>query len=38
MTAQYLDALGYDVDKRAGMGSAVLRAAQENGQLDLYWE
>ncbi|MDR5867780.1 glycine betaine ABC transporter substrate-binding protein [Halomonas koreensis] len=38
MTAQYLDALGYDVEKRAGMGSAVLRQAQENGQLDLYWE
>ncbi|RTR02478.1 glycine betaine ABC transporter substrate-binding protein [Halomonas nitroreducens] len=38
MTAQYLDALEYDVEKRAGMGSAVLRQAQENGQLDLYWE
>ncbi|WP_165856309.1 glycine betaine ABC transporter substrate-binding protein [Marinobacter sp. JSM 1782161] len=38
MTAQYLDGLGYDVDKRAGMGSAVLRQAQENGQIDLYWE
>ncbi|PTL89212.1 glycine/betaine ABC transporter substrate-binding protein [Halomonas litopenaei] len=38
MTAQYLDHLGYDVDKRAGMGSAVLRQAQENGQVDLYWE
>ncbi|MEE3215510.1 MAG: glycine betaine ABC transporter substrate-binding protein, partial [Pseudomonadota bacterium] len=32
------DGLGYDVDKRAGMGSAVLRQAQENGQVDLYWE
>ncbi|MBY6209464.1 MULTISPECIES: glycine betaine ABC transporter substrate-binding protein [Halomonas] len=38
MTTQYLDGLGYDVDKRAGMGSAVLRQAQENGQVDLYWE
>lgn len=38
MTAQYLDHLGHDVDKRAGMGSAVLRQAQENGQVDLYWE
>ena len=38
MTGQYLDALGYDVEKRSGMGSAVLRQAQENGQIDLYWE
>lgn len=38
MTDQYLQALGYDVDKRAGMGSAVVRRAQENGQIDLYWE
>ncbi|HSH47230.1 MAG TPA: glycine betaine ABC transporter substrate-binding protein [Halomonas sp.] len=38
MTAQYLEALGYDVKKRDGMGSTVLRRAQENGQVDLYWE
>ncbi|WP_110599082.1 glycine betaine ABC transporter substrate-binding protein [Salinicola lusitanus] len=38
MTDQYLQAHSYDVDKRAGMGSAVLRRAQENGQIDLYWE
>ncbi|MDN3520111.1 glycine betaine ABC transporter substrate-binding protein [Halomonas ramblicola] len=38
MTTQYLEGLGYDVDSRAGMGSAVLRQAQENGQIDLYWE
>lgn len=38
MTTQYLEGLGYDVDKRAGMGSAVVRRAQENGQIDLYWE
>ncbi|SFU02258.1 glycine betaine ABC transporter substrate-binding protein [Halomonas saccharevitans] len=38
MTSQYLDSLGYDVEKRSGMGSAVLRQAQENGQIDLYWE
>lgn len=38
MTAQYLRAKGYDVDTRAGMGSAVLRSAQENGQVDIYWE
>jgi len=38
MTTQYLDGLGYDVDKRSGLGSAILRQAQENGQIDLYWE
>ncbi|WP_046079891.1 glycine betaine ABC transporter substrate-binding protein [Halomonas sp. HG01] len=38
MTSQYLSGLGYDVETRAGMGSAVLRQAQENGQIDLYWE
>ncbi|MDV6318715.1 glycine betaine ABC transporter substrate-binding protein [Chromohalobacter sp. HP20-39] len=38
MTAQYLGGLGYDVEKRAGMGSAILRQAQINGQVDLYWE
>ncbi|MGF1526570.1 MAG: glycine betaine ABC transporter substrate-binding protein [Candidatus Competibacterales bacterium] len=38
MTTQLLRAKGFEVDKRAGMGSAVLRAAQENGQIDLYWE
>ncbi|MFG6179597.1 glycine betaine ABC transporter substrate-binding protein [Halomonas sp. THAF12] len=38
MTSQYLTGLGYDVESRAGMGSAVLRQAQENGQIDLYWE
>jgi osmoprotectant transport system substrate-binding protein len=38
MTAQYLDHLGYEVERRAGMGSAVLRKAQESAQIDLYWE
>ena len=38
MTAQYLESLGHDVEKKSGMGSAVLRQAQENGQIDLYWE
>jgi osmoprotectant transport system substrate-binding protein len=38
MTAQYLEGLGYETDKRAGMGSAILRQAQENGQIDMYWE
>jgi len=38
ITSQYLSSQGYDIEKRAGMGSAVLRKAQENGQIDLYWE
>jgi osmoprotectant transport system substrate-binding protein len=38
ITAQYLEIKGFDVEKRAGMGSTVLRKAQENGQVDLYWE
>lgn len=38
ITAQYLAKNGFKVEKRAGMGSTVLRKAQENGQIDLYWE
>lgn len=38
MTNQLLDAHGYDVEKRDGMGSTVLRKAQLNGQVDVYWE
>jgi osmoprotectant transport system substrate-binding protein len=38
MTAQLLNAKGFKADKRAGMGSSVLRQAQENGQVDVYWE
>jgi len=38
MTTQLLEAKGYDVDQRAGMGSAALRSAMENGQIDVYWE
>jgi osmoprotectant transport system substrate-binding protein len=38
MTAQLLKANGFDVDKRDGMGSQVVRDAQVNGQVDVYWE
>lgn len=38
MTAQLLRAKGFTVDKRAGLGSAALRQAQENGQIDVCWE
>lgn len=38
MTTIYLQDKGYEVNKRDGMGSTVLRRAQLNGQVDLYWE
>jgi osmoprotectant transport system substrate-binding protein len=38
MTAQLLKAKGFTVDKRVGLGTLPLRQAQENGQVDLYWE
>ena len=38
MTEQLLEAEGFDVEKRDGLGSTVLREAQVNGQVDLYWE
>ena len=38
MTTQLLEASGFDVDKRDGMGSQVVRDAQVNGQVDVYWE
>ena len=37
MTAQLLQAKGFKPDVKAGMGSAVVRQAQENGQIDVYW-
>ncbi len=38
MTAQLLKAKGYQVNRREGMGSLVVRNAQVNGQIDVYWE
>ena len=38
MTSQLLEANGFDVEKNDGLGSTVLRQAQENGQIDVYWE
>lgn len=38
MTTELLDQNGYDARKRDGMGSTVLREAQINGQVDVYWE
>jgi osmoprotectant transport system substrate-binding protein len=38
MTQQLLESEGFNVEKRDGLGSTVLREAQLNGQIDLYWE
>jgi osmoprotectant transport system substrate-binding protein len=38
MTSQLLKANGFTPDKRAGMGSAVLRKAIESSQVDMCWE
>ncbi|PVZ72042.1 glycine betaine ABC transporter substrate-binding protein [Pelagibaculum spongiae] len=38
LTEQLLAGKGYDVDKKDGMGSNVLRKAQLSKQIDLYWE
>lgn len=38
VTAQYLSHQGLDVERKDGMGSALLRKAQVSGQVDIYWE
>jgi osmoprotectant transport system substrate-binding protein len=38
MTVELLKAKGFSPDRKAGMGSAAVRAALENGQVDVYWE
>lgn len=38
ITSQYLRSRGYTVDARTGLGSVLLRSAQENGQVDVTWE
>lgn len=38
MTKQLLESKGYQVDKKDGMGSNIVRAALESGEVDLYWE
>src|SRR5436305_10037629 len=37
MTVAALKAKGFTPDRKAGMGSAAVRAALENGQIDIYW-
>src|SRR5580765_6897898 len=38
MTVQLLKAKGFTPERKAGMGSAAVRSALENGQVDVYWE
>jgi osmoprotectant transport system substrate-binding protein len=38
MTVELLKAKGFTPDRKAGMGSAAVRSALENGQIDVYWE
>ena len=38
MTVALLKAKGFNPERKAGMGSAAVRSALENGQIDVYWE
>ena len=38
MTVALLKAKGFTPDRKAGMGSAAVRSALENAQIDVYWE
>ncbi|RBP85483.1 osmoprotectant transport system substrate-binding protein [Cytobacillus firmus] len=38
ITSIYLKENGFDVEEASNMGSAVVRSALENGQIDVYWE
>src|SRR4029453_1650614 len=38
MTVAVLKAKGVTPDRKEGMGSAAVRQAMENGQIDVYWE
>jgi osmoprotectant transport system substrate-binding protein len=38
MTVELLKAKGFSPKRAAGMGSAAVRSALENGQVDVYWE
>jgi len=38
MTVELLKARGFNPERKAGMGSAAVRSALENGQIDVYWE
>jgi len=38
MTVALLKAKGFTPERKAGMGTAAVRSALENGQVDVYWE
>lgn len=38
MTKQLLEKNGFNVEVRVGLGSNIVRQAQENGEVDIYWE
>src|SRR5437773_7835932 len=38
MTVALLKAKGFTPERKAGMGSAAVRSALENGQVEVYWE
>lgn len=38
MTRQLLESHGHDVTKKDGLGTTIVRAALERGEVDLYWE
>ena len=38
ITAELLASNGFEIENRAGMGSAAVRQAMENDQVDVYWE
>ena len=38
MTKQLLESKGHTVNKKDGMGTKIVRAALEGGEVDLYWE
>lgn len=38
MTRQLLESKGHTIEKKDGMGTNIVRAALENGEVDLYWE
>lgn len=38
MSKLLLEKKGFDVEKNDGMGTNIVRAALENGEVDLYWE
>ena len=38
MTSQLLESHGHEVTKRDGLGTTIVRASLERGEVDLYWE